>query len=63
MPPSLPSGTVRRLDILQLRLRRGIAYAKWGTEGAYRVDAMQDGGVRQAVLAFSEAGKLLGTGH
>ncbi len=48
-------------ELLQQRLRRSVAYAKWGVEGAYRVDAMLDGAIRQAIAGFGEAGKLLGT--
>lgn len=47
--------------LLQRELRRGIAHAKWGIEGAYRVEAMNDAAVRQAIAGFGEAGKLLGT--
>lgn len=50
-------------ELLQRSLRRGIAYAKWGTEGAYRVEAMQDAAIRQAVAGFGEAGRLLGPGR
>jgi carboxyl-terminal processing protease len=46
--------------LLQRSLRRSIAYAKWGTEGAYRVDATLDEAIRQAVAAFGQASKLLG---
>ena len=46
--------------LLQRALRRSIAYAKWGTEGAYRVDATLDDAIRQAVAAFGQASKLLG---
>ena len=46
--------------LLQRALRRSIAYAKWGTEGAYRVDATFDDAIRQAVAAFGQAAKLLG---
>ncbi len=45
---------------LQRSLRSAIAYAKWGPEGAYRVDAMLDDEVRQAVSAFEQASRLLG---
>lgn len=50
-------------ELLQRELQRGIAYAKWGTEGAYRIDARFDTAVRQAIGGFSEASKLLGAGH
>jgi hypothetical protein len=50
-------------DLLQRELRIGIAYAKWGTEGAYRVEVKLDGAVQKAMAGFSEAGKLLGAGH
>ena len=45
---------------LQRSLRTAIAYAKWGAEGAYRVDAMLDDEVRQAVTSFEQASRLLG---
>ena len=32
-----------------------IAYAKWGTEGAYRVYARRDGEVRAAMAGFPQA--------
>ena len=47
-------------ELLQRELRSGIAYAKWGTEGAYRVEASADAAVRKAMAQFSEADKLLG---
>ena len=50
-------------DLLQRELRSGIAYAKWGTEGAYRVEVKADAAVQKAMAGFSEAGKLLGTSH
>jgi carboxyl-terminal processing protease len=50
-------------DLVQRELRSGIAYAKWGTEGAYRVEVRLDGAVQKAMAGFSEASKLLGTGH
>jgi hypothetical protein len=50
-------------DLLERELRIGIAYAKWGTEGAYRLEVKQDGAVQKAMAGFNEAGKLLGTGH
>ena len=46
--------------LLQRALRRSIAYAKWGTEGAYRVDATLDDAIRRATAAFGQASKLLG---
>jgi carboxyl-terminal processing protease len=46
-------------EILQRELRSGIAYAKWGTEGAYGVEARLDAAVRRAMAGFDEAGKLL----
>ncbi len=46
--------------LLQTELREGIAYAKWGSEGAYRVSVSLDREIRQAMAGFAEAGKLLG---
>jgi carboxyl-terminal processing protease len=46
---------------LQRELRRGVAYAKWGIEGVYRIDALLDGAVRQAIAGFGDAARLLGT--
>ena len=46
--------------LLQRALRRAIAYAKWGTEGAYRVDATLDDAIRQATGAFDQASRLRG---
>ena len=37
---------------LQRSLRTSVAYARWGTEGAYRMDAMLDGAIRAAVSAL-----------
>ncbi len=47
-------------ELLQRELRSGIAYAKWGVEGSYRVDVTRDAAVRQAMTAFGEASKLVG---
>jgi carboxyl-terminal processing protease len=46
--------------LLQRSLRDAVAYAKWGSEGAYRVDATLDDAIRQAVAGFAQADKLLG---
>jgi len=46
--------------VLQEMLLRRIAYAKWGTEGVYRVIAQRDPAVRQASAAFARAAELLG---
>ena len=46
---------------LEPELRRAVAYAKWGTEGAYRIDATVDDALQQAMLAFAEANKLQGS--
>ncbi len=46
--------------LLQRRLRTSIAYAKWGAEGAYRVDASLDPAIRQAVTSFGDATRVLG---
>jgi hypothetical protein len=56
IPGPAPDGD----PLLQRALRRAIAYAKWGTEGAYRVDATLDDAIRHAVGAFGLASKLLG---
>ena len=47
--------------VLEPELRRAVAYAKWGTEGAYRADAAVDNALQQAMLAFAEANKLQGS--
>ncbi|MDB4912599.1 MAG: peptidase [Gemmatimonadetes bacterium] len=50
-------------DVVQQSLRQSIAYAKWGAEGAYRVDVGRDQAIKDAVASFSEASKLLNGGH
>jgi carboxyl-terminal processing protease len=45
--------------VLQDILLRSIAYAKWGSEGVYRVIAQRDAAIRQAVAAFARASELL----
>ena len=45
--------------LLQDVLLRSIAYAKWGSEGAYRMIAQRDAAIRQAVAAFARATELL----
>jgi carboxyl-terminal processing protease len=47
-------------ELLQRDLRRGVAYAKWGDEGAYLVDVPHDFAIRDAVAAFANAAQLLG---
>lgn len=42
---------------------RRAAYAKWGAEGGYRIGAVLDPSLQQAISAFSEAGKLAGVGR
>jgi carboxyl-terminal processing protease len=49
--------------MLQEILLRGIAYAKWGSPGEYRVIALRDGAIRQATAAFSQASALSGPAH
>jgi carboxyl-terminal processing protease len=49
--------------LLQQVLRGGIAFAKWGTEGAYRVDVGRDAAIREAVGSFAEARKILSGAH
>ena len=46
--------------LLQQVLREGIAFAKWGTEGAYRVNAGRDPTIREAMSSFAEARRILG---
>jgi carboxyl-terminal processing protease len=41
--------------LLQELLLTNIAYAKWGTEGAYRVYARRDGEVKAAMAGFAQA--------
>jgi carboxyl-terminal processing protease len=50
-------------DVLQQALRRGIAFAKWGTEGAYRADVGRDAAIRDAIGGFAEANRILGGAH
>jgi hypothetical protein len=49
--------------VLQDILLQSIAYARWGTEGAYRVVAQRDRAVREAIAAFGRASALLGGGR
>jgi len=44
---------------LQLLLLGSVAEAKWGTEGALRVEAMHDAAVREAIGSFARAAALL----
>jgi carboxyl-terminal processing protease len=44
---------------LQRLLLESVAQAKWGTEGALRVEAMRDPGVRDAIGSFARAAALL----
>ena len=48
---------------LEPELRKAVAYAKWGAEGGYRIGAVLDPSLLQAISAFSEAGKLAGAGR
>lgn len=45
---------------LQGLLLRSIAYARWGSEGAYQVEARRDGAVREAIGSFSASALLQG---
>lgn len=49
--------------MLQRMLRQELAYAKWGSEGAYRVSIQTDAAIRRAVDGFASANQLLGTAH
>jgi carboxyl-terminal processing protease len=44
---------------LQAMLVRSIAGARWGTEGVYRVEALHDTAVRDAIASFATASQLL----
>jgi carboxyl-terminal processing protease len=44
---------------LQRLLVASVAEAKWGAEGAYRVEAMHDGAIRDAIASFARADQLL----
>lgn len=44
--------------ILQQRMRTAIAFAKWGAEGAYRVEAEHDQAITDAIASFAQASKL-----
>jgi carboxyl-terminal processing protease len=46
--------------VLQDVLLQSIAYARWGSEGTYRVVAQRDRAVREATAAFDRASALLG---
>ena len=41
--------------LLQELLLTNVAYAKWGTEGTYRVYARRDGEVKAAMAGFAQA--------
>jgi carboxyl-terminal processing protease len=49
--------------VLQDVLLQSIAYARWGSEGTYRVVAQRDRAVREATAAFDRASALLGGGR
>jgi hypothetical protein len=36
-----------------------VAEAKWGNEGAYRVEALHDTAIREAIASFARANQLL----
>jgi hypothetical protein len=44
---------------LQAMLVTSVAEARWGSEGAYRVEALHDTAVRDAIASFSRATQLL----
>ena len=44
---------------LQQLLAGSVAEAKWGAEGAYRVEALHDTSVRDAIASFARAGQIL----
>jgi hypothetical protein len=44
---------------LQRLLVGSVADARWGAEGALRVEAAQDAAIREAIGAFARAGQLL----
>ena len=46
--------------LLQQVLREGIAFAKWGAEGAYQASVARDAAIREAVGSFAEASRILG---
>ncbi len=46
--------------LLRTELIRGIAYAKWGEQGAFRVDALLDADVAATLSLFDQASKLPG---
>jgi carboxyl-terminal processing protease len=47
--------------LLQTLLMASVARARWGMEGAYRVQALHDAAVREAVASFARAEELLKT--
>lgn len=49
--------------LLQQVLREGIAFAKWGAEGAYQVSVARDAAIRGAVGSFAEASRILSGGR
>jgi carboxyl-terminal processing protease len=46
-------------DQLQGMLVTSVAEARWGSEGAYRVAALHDTAVREAIASFANANQLL----
>jgi carboxyl-terminal processing protease len=44
---------------LQSMLVTSVAEARWGSEGAYRVEALHDSAVRDAIASFTRASQLL----
>ena len=44
--------------LVQLLLQPAVAFAKWGAEGAYRVEAAHDATIRDAIAAFAQAARL-----
>jgi carboxyl-terminal processing protease len=46
-------------ELLQSMLMTSVAEARWGSEGAYRVEALHDTAIRDAIASFARASELL----
>jgi carboxyl-terminal processing protease len=44
---------------LQTMLATSVAEARWGSEGTYRVEALHDAAIRDAIASFARAGQFL----
>jgi carboxyl-terminal processing protease len=46
-------------ELLQSMLMTSVAEARWGNDGAYRVEALHDTAIRDAIASFAHASELL----